>query len=74
MGAGPRAPGSLAFVTTSASIPSTGAMLAANPWNKDFGTRVAFADMRGMQTDWTGDRSEFIGRNGSLSIARSAEQ
>jgi cyclic beta-1,2-glucan synthetase len=56
---------SLAFVTTSID-PVTGAMLAANPWNKDFGTRVAFADMRGMQTDWTGDRSEFLGRNGRM--------
>jgi cyclic beta-1,2-glucan synthetase len=27
---------------------------------------VAFFDMRGAQTRWTGDRREFIGRNGSL--------
>ncbi len=58
--------GSLAYVTTSID-PSTGAMLAANPWSRDFGTRIAFADMRGMQSDWTGDRREFLGRNGSLS-------
>jgi cyclic beta-1,2-glucan synthetase len=57
---------SLAFITTSID-PATGAMLAANPWNKDFGSRIAFADMRGMQTDWTGDRSEFLGRNGRMS-------
>jgi cyclic beta-1,2-glucan synthetase len=57
---------SLAFLTTSID-PETGAMLAANPWNRDFGARVAFADMRGMQTDWTGDRSEFLGRNGRMS-------
>jgi cyclic beta-1,2-glucan synthetase len=57
---------SLAFVSTSID-PTTGALLAANPWNKDFGTRVAFADMRGMQTDWTADRSEFLGRNGRMS-------
>ena len=31
-----------------------------------FGSRVAFVDMRGAQTDWTGDRREFIGRNGDL--------
>ena len=31
-----------------------------------FGSRVAFADLRGAQTDWTGDRREFIGRNGAL--------
>ena len=57
---------SLPFVMTSID-PATGAMLAVNPWNKDFGTRVAFADMRGMQTDWTADRSEFLGRNGRVS-------
>ncbi|MBI2720242.1 MAG: glycosyl transferase [Rhizobiales bacterium] len=53
------------FVTT-AIDPATGAMFARNPWNGDFGTRVAFADLRGRQTDWTGDRREFIGRNGTL--------
>jgi cyclic beta-1,2-glucan synthetase len=58
--------GTLAYVTTSID-PATGAMLAANPWNRDFGSRVAFADLGGMQTDWTGDRREFIGRNGVLS-------
>ena len=57
---------SLAFVTTMID-PATGAMLASNPWSRDFGSRVAFADLRGMQTEWTGDRKEFIGRNGALS-------
>jgi cyclic beta-1,2-glucan synthetase len=45
---------------------ATGAMFARNPWNADFGSRYAFADMRGAQTDSTGDRREFIGRNGAL--------
>ena len=45
----------------------TGAMFARNPWSSAFGSRVAFADLRGRQTDWTGDRREFIGRNGTLS-------
>ena len=32
----------------------------------DFGDRVAFADLGGRQTAWTGDRTEFLGRNGTL--------
>ena len=44
----------------------TGAMLARNPWNSVFGSRVAFADLGGLQTDWTADRREFLGRHGTL--------
>jgi cyclic beta-1,2-glucan synthetase len=46
--------------------PETGALLARNPWNMTFGTRVAFADLGARQTAWTGDRREFLGRNGTL--------
>lgn len=53
------------FVTTRID-PHTRAMLANNPWNPAFGARTAFADLRGRQRSWTGDRGEFIGRNGSL--------
>ncbi|MDR3495903.1 MAG: glucoamylase family protein [Ancalomicrobiaceae bacterium] len=45
----------------------TGAIFARNPWSMDFGRRVAFADLAGLETEWTGDRREFIGRNGTLS-------
>jgi cyclic beta-1,2-glucan synthetase len=45
--------------------PATGAMHARNPWNNDFGERVAFIDLSGRQTAWTGDRTEFLGRNGA---------
>jgi cyclic beta-1,2-glucan synthetase len=46
--------------------PASGAMFARNAWSADFGSRVAFADLAGAQTDWTADRREFIGRNGTL--------
>ena len=44
----------------------TGALFARNPWNADFGEHVAFADFAGRQTAWTCDRTEFLGRNGSV--------
>jgi len=44
---------------------ATGAMLARNAWNEELAGQVAFADLGGRQTAWTGDRSEFLGRNGA---------
>jgi cyclic beta-1,2-glucan synthetase len=44
----------------------SGVMLARNPWSEEFGERVAFVDMQGKQTQWTADRTEFLGRHGSL--------
>ena len=55
----------LAFIETETDA-TTGAIFARNPANSAFGSRIAFADMRGAQSDWTGDRREFIGRNGTL--------
>jgi cyclic beta-1,2-glucan synthetase len=46
--------------------PETHAMLARNHWSTDFSGRVAFADLGGRQQSWTGDRSEFLGRHGTL--------
>jgi cyclic beta-1,2-glucan synthetase len=56
--------GSAPFVITEMDA-ATGAMFARNSWSQDFGTRIAFADLCGAQTAWTGDRTEFLGRNGA---------
>jgi cyclic beta-1,2-glucan synthetase len=45
---------------------ATGALFARNAWTVDFGGRVAFLDLSGAQTAWTGDRAEVLGRNGTL--------
>ena len=45
---------------------SSRALLARNPWPVDFKARVAFMDMAGRQQSCTADRTEFIGRHGSL--------
>jgi cyclic beta-1,2-glucan synthetase len=44
----------------------TRAMFSQNPWSIEFGRRIAFADLAGQQVSWTGDRTEFLGRNGAL--------
>jgi cyclic beta-1,2-glucan synthetase len=48
--------------------PETGALFARNPWDAAFGTRVAFADLAGRQSQWTADRGEFLGRHGTLEM------
>ena len=56
--------GSAPYVTTEIDV-ATGAMFARNFWSRDFGTRIAFADLGGLQQSWTADRTEFLGRNGA---------
>src|SRR2546426_2760390 len=46
--------------------PESGAMFARNPWNMTFGSRVAFADLGGRQSAWTGDRRGILGRKGAV--------
>ncbi|MDD4963628.1 MAG: glucoamylase family protein [Gallionella sp.] len=45
----------------------TGALLARNHYNTDYTGRIAFMDVNDTTRTFTGDRKEFIGRNGSLS-------
>jgi len=45
----------------------SGAILASNPYNTEFDNRVAFFDADDVNKTITTDRSEFIGRNGTLS-------
>ncbi len=46
--------------------PDSGALFAKNPYNTEFGNRVAFFDVDYLKKTFTGDRTEFIGRNGTL--------
>ncbi|MEQ1800955.1 MAG: glucoamylase family protein [Gammaproteobacteria bacterium] len=62
---GPSRAAGAPFIVTEMD-PVTGAMFARNPWNVACGSRVAFADLAGRQTDWTADRRDFLGRHGTL--------
>ena len=56
--------GSAPFVVTDIDR-TTNALFARSTLNRDFGARVAFADLAfGMQSQWTCDRTEFLGRHG----------
>ncbi len=44
----------------------TGAILASNPYNTEFGNRICFFDSGADARTFTTDRAEFVGRNGSL--------
>jgi cellobiose phosphorylase len=46
--------------------PNIGALLARNAYNTEFGERIAFFDVDDATRSFSGDRTEFIGRNGTL--------
>ena len=50
------------------SDPVTGSLLARNAYNTEFSDRVAFFDTDTSTRSVTGDRIEFIGRNGNLRL------
>ena len=58
-------PKSTMHVTTEMDSES-GALFARNPYNMEFPDRIAFFDVDGVNRTVSGDRTEFIGRNGSL--------
>lgn len=46
--------------------PDSGALFAKNPYNIEFNKRVAFFDVDQLKKSITADRTEFLGRNGTL--------
>ncbi|WP_417532447.1 GH36-type glycosyl hydrolase domain-containing protein, partial [Marinobacter lipolyticus] len=54
------------FITTDLDSAGSNALFVCNRWNVAFPGRVAFADMGGMQSAWTTDRTEFLGRNSRI--------
>ena len=58
-----------ALHVATAEEPATGALTATNRYRQEFADRIAFVDLSGTGTTRrtiSGDRTEFIGRNGSL--------
>ena len=45
--------------------PTSGALFARNPYNTEFADRVAFFDVDDATRTFSGDRTEFLGRNGT---------
>ncbi len=54
--------------------PFSGALLARNAYSIDFSSRVAFLDADTENPGFTGDRTEFIGRNGNLASPAAMER
>jgi cyclic beta-1,2-glucan synthetase len=58
--------GSAPYITTMMDH-TNNAMLARNKWRTEGNEQIAFADMQGLQTSWTGSRREFLGLYGNIS-------
>jgi cyclic beta-1,2-glucan synthetase len=58
-------PRSMMHVTTEID-PLTGALFARNPYSTEFSNRIAFFDVNDRSSTFTCDRTEFLGRNGTL--------
>jgi cellobiose phosphorylase len=58
-------PKSVMHITTLID-PGSGALFARNPYNSEFGDRIAFFHTDDTYHTLSGDRTEFIGRNGTL--------
>ena len=54
------------FIVTEVDSANRRDLRAESRGTSSFGERVAFADLGGRQTAWTGDRTEFLGRDGTL--------
>ncbi len=64
---------SLLHVTTEVDA-KTQALFARNPYNIDFGDRVVFVDVNETMRSVSGDRTEFLGRNGNLAHPKAMER
>jgi len=54
--------------------PGTGALLGYNRYHPDLGSHVAFADVSSRPRTFTGDRNEFLGRQGDLAAPAALER
>ncbi|WP_291992084.1 glucoamylase family protein [Candidatus Accumulibacter sp. ACC003] len=59
-------PAKTAMHVTTAIDPRSGALFARNPYSAEFADRLAFFDVDEATRSVSGDRTEFLGRNGTL--------